>query len=178
MHGLGRHRRALDLRRRRPGLARARAVRRNDAAQARLQLSCRSATATSASTSQPTPTSPGRCRPRVDKINALPTRPDFLLHTGDLTHLARSRRSSTRWTRFSIAPRPDQVFYVPGEHDVLGRRRQAVPRALRQRHARATAGTASTTKACTSSAWSTWCNLGRRPGRARRRAARLARRTM
>ena len=40
--------------------------------------------------------------------------PDFLIHTGDLTHTSKPR-SSTPWTRSSRHER--KVFYVPGEHD-------------------------------------------------------------
>ncbi len=53
----------------------------------------------------------------VDKINALPVPPEFMLHTGDIGH-CRSRRSSTPLTRCS-SPRALRMFFVPGEHDVL-----------------------------------------------------------
>ena len=42
------------------------------------------------------------------------------VHTGDVTHLVEARRSSTRPTRSSRAPRSTCIFYVPGEHDVIG----------------------------------------------------------
>ena len=34
----------------------------------------------------------------IDKINAMPHKPDFMIHTGDLTHLSKPA-SSTRWIR-------------------------------------------------------------------------------
>ena len=34
----------------------------------------------------------GTLQAAIDKINALPAEPDLILHTGDLSHLSRSRR--------------------------------------------------------------------------------------
>ena len=45
------------------------------------------------------------------------------------------------------------VHYVPGEHDLLDEDQGKLSRTLRARTPRAPAGTASTTTACTSSAW-------------------------
>ena len=58
----------------------------------------------------------GTLQAAIDKINALPTAPDFLIHTGDLTHLS-NRRSSTRWAKCCSGSKTKQAFYVPGEHD-------------------------------------------------------------
>ncbi len=55
----------------------------------------------------------------VDKINAVPTRPDFLIHTGDLTHLTKPDEFDTVAQVLKSA-KTSQVFYVPGEHDVIG----------------------------------------------------------
>jgi 3',5'-cyclic AMP phosphodiesterase CpdA len=52
----------------------------------------------------------------IDKINALPKMPDFLIHTGDLTHLAKPQEFDTLGQLLTAA-KPRQVFYVPGEHD-------------------------------------------------------------
>ena len=41
----------------------------------------------------------GTLQAAIDKINAMPKQPDFLIHTGDLTHCP-SQMSSTLWTRF------------------------------------------------------------------------------
>jgi 3',5'-cyclic AMP phosphodiesterase CpdA len=52
----------------------------------------------------------------IDKINALPKAPDFLIHTGDLTHLAKPSEFDTLGQLLQGA-RTKQAFYVPGEHD-------------------------------------------------------------
>jgi Icc protein len=54
----------------------------------------------------------------VDKINALPQRPPFVLHTGDLTHLSKSEEFDTL-DQILKGLKTDQIFYVPGEHDVF-----------------------------------------------------------
>jgi 3',5'-cyclic AMP phosphodiesterase CpdA len=50
----------------------------------------------------------------LDKIDAAPTAPDFLIHTGDLTH---SSKPSEFDTLAQMLGTKRQVFYVPGEHD-------------------------------------------------------------
>ena len=55
----------------------------------------------------------------VDRINALPRRPDFLLHTGDLTHLAKPKEFDTV-AEILKGAKVGKVFYVPGEHDFIG----------------------------------------------------------
>jgi len=55
----------------------------------------------------------------VDKINALPDPPAFLLHTGDISHLSKPAEFDTV-DQILKSARTQQVFYVPGEHDVLG----------------------------------------------------------
>ncbi len=57
-------------------------------------------------------------REAIAKINALPTPPSFVLHTGDLTHLSKEAEFDTLAESLK-ALRTDQIFYVPGEHDVL-----------------------------------------------------------
>jgi 3',5'-cyclic AMP phosphodiesterase CpdA len=52
----------------------------------------------------------------IDKINALPKAPDFLIHTGDLTHLAKPAEFDTLGQLLQSS-KAKQVFYVPGEHD-------------------------------------------------------------
>src|SRR5712692_4864161 len=54
----------------------------------------------------------------VAKVNALPTPPAFVLHTGDLTHLSKPEEFDTL-EQVLKGLNTDQVFYVPGEHDVL-----------------------------------------------------------
>jgi len=55
----------------------------------------------------------------VDKINALSVPPEFLLHTGDISHLARPEEFDTVDQILQGAVAKD-VFFVPGEHDVIG----------------------------------------------------------
>ena len=57
-------------------------------------------------------------REAVAKINALPRTPSFMLHTGDLTHLAEAEEFDTLQQILKSCKTRD-VFYVPGEHDVL-----------------------------------------------------------
>jgi Icc protein len=53
----------------------------------------------------------------VEKINALPNAPEFLLHTGDISHLSRPEEFDTVEQILKSA-NAKEVFYVPGEHDV------------------------------------------------------------
>ncbi len=55
----------------------------------------------------------------VDKINGLSVQPEFLLHTGDISHLARPEEFDTVDQILKGAVAKD-VFFVPGEHDVIG----------------------------------------------------------
>jgi Icc protein len=55
----------------------------------------------------------------VKRIGALPKTPDFMLHTGDLTHLAQADEFDTVEQVLKDG-NISQVFYVPGEHDILG----------------------------------------------------------
>jgi Icc protein len=55
----------------------------------------------------------------IGQINALPTTPAFLLHTGDLTHLSKPDQFDTVDQSLKSAT-ASQVYYVPGEHDVIG----------------------------------------------------------
>jgi 3',5'-cyclic AMP phosphodiesterase CpdA len=51
----------------------------------------------------------------LDKINAGASVPDFLIHTGDLTHASKVAEFDTLDQLLISTKR--QVFYVPGEHD-------------------------------------------------------------
>jgi 3',5'-cyclic-AMP phosphodiesterase len=53
----------------------------------------------------------------VDKINALSNAPEFLLHTGDISHLSRPEEFDTV-EQILKSSSAREVFYVPGEHDV------------------------------------------------------------
>ena len=54
----------------------------------------------------------------VGKINALPATPEFMLHTGDISHLSKPEEFDTVDQILKSAP-TQNVFFVPGEHDVL-----------------------------------------------------------
>ncbi|MGH9559239.1 MAG: metallophosphoesterase [Bryobacteraceae bacterium] len=54
----------------------------------------------------------------VNRINALPTPPAFILHTGDITHLSKPEQFDTA-TQVLKGAKTGEIFYVPGEHDVL-----------------------------------------------------------
>ena len=55
----------------------------------------------------------------VDKINALKKHPEFLLHTGDISHLSKPEEFDTvdQILKGAVAK---QVFFIPGEHDTIG----------------------------------------------------------
>ena len=53
----------------------------------------------------------------VDKINALPDQPEFLIHTGDISHL--SKPSEFDNVDQILKATHKEIFFVPGEHDVL-----------------------------------------------------------
>jgi 3',5'-cyclic-AMP phosphodiesterase len=57
-------------------------------------------------------------REAIAKINALPTPPAFVLHTGDLTQLSTPDEFDTLDQELKNV-RTDSIFFVPGEHDVL-----------------------------------------------------------
>jgi len=57
-------------------------------------------------------------REAIAKINALPTPPAFVLHTGDLSQLSKPEEFDTLAESLKSL-KTDRIFYVPGEHDVL-----------------------------------------------------------
>jgi Icc protein len=58
----------------------------------------------------------GTMKAAIDKINGLAKQPDFLIHTGDLTHQAKPEEFDDMDQVLQSA-RAKDVFYVPGEHD-------------------------------------------------------------
>jgi 3',5'-cyclic-AMP phosphodiesterase len=60
----------------------------------------------------------GTLQAAISKINAMPVNPSFVLHTGDLSHLAQAEEFDTLDQVLKSA-KTDRIFYVPGEHDVL-----------------------------------------------------------
>jgi 3',5'-cyclic AMP phosphodiesterase CpdA len=61
----------------------------------------------------------GTLKEAIVRINALPQPPDFILHTGDLTHLSEAEEYDTLDQVLKSA-KTSQILYVPGEHDVIG----------------------------------------------------------
>ncbi|HEY3900312.1 MAG TPA: metallophosphoesterase [Chthoniobacter sp.] len=57
-------------------------------------------------------------RETIARINALPQAPDFILHTGDLTQLSATKEFDDLQQMLKDC-RTKQVFFVPGEHDIL-----------------------------------------------------------
>lgn len=60
----------------------------------------------------------GTLRQAIAKINALPTPPAFVLHTGDVSQLSKPGQFDTA-SEVLKEVRTEKIFYVPGEHDVL-----------------------------------------------------------
>src|SRR5471030_3183147 len=60
----------------------------------------------------------GTFQEAINRINALSQAPEFMLHTGDLSHLAQADEFDTVEQMLKTA-KSSQVFYVPGEHDIL-----------------------------------------------------------
>jgi len=60
----------------------------------------------------------GTLQAAISKMNAMPSSPSFILHTGDLSHLAQADEFDTLDQALKSA-KTGKIFYVPGEHDVL-----------------------------------------------------------
>ncbi|MGH8231625.1 MAG: metallophosphoesterase family protein [Steroidobacteraceae bacterium] len=56
-------------------------------------------------------------RAAIDLVNALPTQPDLVLHTGDITHLSRAEEFDTA-AQLLAQLRVTELHTTPGEHDV------------------------------------------------------------
>ena len=52
----------------------------------------------------------------VEKINALPSAPEFIIHTGDLSHVSKPAEFDTL-EQVLKSSKQKQILYVPGEHD-------------------------------------------------------------
>jgi len=59
----------------------------------------------------------GTLKAAVEKIKALPNAPEFLLHTGDISHLSKPDEFDA--VDQILKDTGKEVFFVPGEHDVL-----------------------------------------------------------
>ena len=54
----------------------------------------------------------------IDRINALPDKPDFIIHTGDLSQLSKPSEFDTLDQALKGLS-TKQIYFVPGEHDML-----------------------------------------------------------
>ena len=68
-------------------------------------------------TKDPNPDARATWREAVARVSALPQRPDFILHTGDVSHLSRPEEFDDADQILKEAGLT--VFHVPGEHDML-----------------------------------------------------------
>jgi len=59
----------------------------------------------------------GTLQAAVDKIKGLSTQPEFLIHTGDISHLSKPEEFDN--VDQILKSTGKEVFFVPGEHDVL-----------------------------------------------------------
>ena len=60
----------------------------------------------------------GTLNATVDRINALPQQPAFVMHTGDVTHLSKAEQFDTAKSVLGRLKAP--LFVIPGEHDAIG----------------------------------------------------------
>jgi hypothetical protein len=65
----------------------------------------------------PNPNALGTLEEAINKVNALPVKPSFMIHTGDISHL--SKPSEFDDAARIISQAKLDVHYVPGEHDFL-----------------------------------------------------------
>ncbi|MCS3728238.1 metallophosphoesterase family protein [Bradyrhizobium betae] len=63
------------------------------------------------------PNALGTLEEAVNKINAMPAKPSFMIHTGDITHLSKAAEFDN--AERIISQSKLDVHYVPGEHDFL-----------------------------------------------------------
>jgi 3',5'-cyclic AMP phosphodiesterase CpdA len=71
----------------------------------------------------------------IDKIKAMPVKPSFMIHTGDITHLSQDKQFDDAAQVIGSAGLP--VFYVPGEHDVID---EGLGKSYLARYGKASAG--------------------------------------
>jgi 3',5'-cyclic AMP phosphodiesterase CpdA len=80
------------------------------------------------------PNAKGTLQEAIDLIKALPQKPAFMIHTGDITHL--SKESEFDDAEKIIGETRLDVHYVPGEHDII----DPDIKLYRERYGRGTAG--------------------------------------
>jgi len=152
MHGLGWHRRPLDHDRRNPQVATSRPGFRRRSLGCRGDLSfVQISDSHIGFNKEANKDVAATLREAVAKINALPKAPSFMLHTGDLTHLSEAEEFDTL-DQILKGCKTRQVFYVPGEHDVINDNGSNIVN-VSAKDPRVRVGTASTRRECISSGW-------------------------
>src|SRR5260370_13012733 len=63
------------------------------------------------------PNALGTLEEAINKVKAIPTKPSFMIHTGDITHLSKAEEFDNAERIISQAKL--DVHYVPGEHDFI-----------------------------------------------------------
>ncbi len=63
------------------------------------------------------PNALGTLQEAIDKVVAMPGKPAFMIHTGDITHLSKPKQFDDADQAIGAAKL--EVHYVPGEHDVI-----------------------------------------------------------
>jgi len=58
----------------------------------------------------------GTLQATITKINALSAEPEFIIHTGDLSHDSKTAQFDSM-DQVLKAAKPKQIYFVPGEHD-------------------------------------------------------------
>ncbi len=81
------------------------------------------------------PNTPGTLQEAIDHVKALPAKPAFMIHTGDISHLSKPAQFDDAEKIISQA-RLD-VHYVPGEHDLVD---PEAGKLYRERYGRGTKG--------------------------------------
>src|ERR1700688_3502341 len=59
----------------------------------------------------------GTLQEAIGKVGALPAKPAFMIHTGDITHLSKDDQFDN--AKHVIGSAGVDVHYVPGEHDII-----------------------------------------------------------
>ncbi|MGW7005884.1 metallophosphoesterase family protein [Streptomyces sp. NPDC054933] len=67
----------------------------------------------------PNPNVAGTFTAAINQVNSLGFRPDFVMHSGDLTHLSTPAQFD-QVKQMLTGLRTDRIFTVPGEHDSIG----------------------------------------------------------
>jgi calcineurin-like phosphoesterase family protein len=68
------------------------------------------------------PNALGTLEEAINKVNAIPKKPSFMIHTGDITHLSKAAEFDN--AEKIISQSKLDVHYVPGEHDFLDEERK------------------------------------------------------